>query len=625
MAQPSPSQSPDVSDPKATDPALLAENSQWKTYTIKNFCFQSVRVFFRARPKIDEFPQDPAALPLLVFIHGLGGQASQFSGLISSLCNNASCLAVDLPGSGRSDFSPKDWKAYEPSVMVALLETIIQEYRDKQNHQGVILIGHSMGSVLAARLANLSGPHNTDLFSHVLGVIGICPLSGPPNEKTNSKMRKLLWVPTWLFDLLRKWDQRGGPDSASVTRIVGAKAHRQLRELQYIYNKQSRTPVFRRVAWGCLSTYTAGQPVGGLFGEPTWAGLDLPVYLIGGGDDKVTLPGEVDKIKALVNSQKEKSAPSSGTKEARKISEHTSAKEIPASTSSSNSSGALGEAAVPALTVVANPREHLPRSISDITAENFQPKEPTIHHEDSSDEVITPRDSGESPEAIPPLPLHPAKFVASRILAKANHTVMYDEKTVRVVSGLISDFIIQHITGRFDLSWQLQHLNRLGKWELKNLQKWQSVQPVSTMIGGRFRAMKTLREVDDEHSPQIFASKWGSEVKAIIDISKDNPAYDPRGLEQAGIQYHKLPSVSKVPPTDEDVKSFITLVERLYSELCANRVVEGQDHPGKFTIGVHCHYGFNRTGYLIVCYLVEALNYPVQKAIAEFATARPPG
>ncbi|ETS83926.1 hypothetical protein PFICI_05802 [Pestalotiopsis fici W106-1] len=624
MAQTSRSKSHDVSNPEETDPALLRDHTQFRNYKIKNFDFPKVRVFFRPRPKIDEFPQHPATLPLLVFIHGLGGQASQFSGLISSLCNNASCLAVDLPGCGRSAFSPQHWKAYEPTVMVALLETIIQEYRDGEHNQGVILIGHSMGSVLAARLANPGASHDTDLTPHILGVIGICPQSGPPSEKASSKLRKLLWLPTWLFDLLRRWDRRGGTNSPSVLRIAGREAHRELRELQYVFNRQSSSPVFRRFAWGCLSSYTAGQPVGGLFGEPTWAGLNLPVYLIGAKNDNITQPEEVDKIKALINDQEENSTANSGAKESQKVPQHISTNEVLTKTSSSNSSGAFGEATIPALTNT-KPREKLPQSISDITAENFQPKGPTANSEDSSDEVITPRDTGESPVAIPPLELRPTKFVASRVLANANHTVLYDPKTVRVVSGLISDFIILHITGRFDLSWQLQHLNRLGKWELKNLQKWQSVQPVSDLIAHRFRAMKTLREVDDEHSPQNFASKWGGEVKAIIDISKDNPAYDPRGLEQAGIQYHKLPSVSKIPPTDQDVQNFISLVSRLELELLPNHVSEGRDDPKVHTIGVHCHYGFNRTGFLIVSYLVEAMGMPVQTAIAEFAKARPPG
>lgn len=146
--------------------------------------------------------------------------------------------------------------------------------------------------------------------------------------------------------------------------------------------------------------------------------------------------------------------------------------------------------------------------------------------------------------------------------APATHALLFVPKTVRTLSGLICDFLSEHITGRLDLGWQLQYLSQEGKWDVKNLAKWQSVRPVSEPIEGIFRAMKTLREVDEEHSPKEFAAKWGGEIKDIIDISHDNPVYDPLGLERDGIKYHKFPTVSKIPPTDAEVDTFVNLVSR---------------------------------------------------------------
>jgi len=40
---------------------------------------------------------------------------------------------------------------------------------------------------------------------------------------------------------------------------------------------------------------------------------------------------------------------------------------------------------------------------------------------------------------------------------------------------------------------------------------------------------------------------------------------------------------------------------------------------------VHCHYGFNRTGFFVVAYLVERMGWPLKAAIDEFERARPPG
>jgi protein-tyrosine phosphatase len=62
------------------------------------------------------------------------------------------------------------------------------------------------------------------------------------------------------------------------------------------------------------------------------------------------------------------------------------------------------------------------------------------------------------------------------------------------------------------------------------------------------------------------------------------------------------------------VASFIALIDRIQEE---------QSTPGY--IAVHCHYGFNRTGFFIVCYLKERCGYTVPAAISEFAEKRPRG
>lgn len=152
------------------------------------------------------------------------------------------------------------------------------------------------------------------------------------------------------------------------------------------------------------------------------------------------------------------------------------------------------------------------------------------------------------------------------------------------------------------------------------IRRWQTIATVSSPIGGIFRAMKTLREVDIIHTPKVFASEWNRKIYAIIDISHENPVYDPKGLEAGGIQYHKFPTVSKLPPTIEEVRNFITLVDRV-------RLQHDQEEGAEDlrVIGVHCHYGFNRTGFLIVSYLIERLDYALEDAVEEFRKHRPPG
>jgi mRNA-capping enzyme len=99
-----------------------------------------------------------------------------------------------------------------------------------------------------------------------------------------------------------------------------------------------------------------------------------------------------------------------------------------------------------------------------------------------------------------------------------------------------------------------------------------------------------------------------------IDLTNTNRFYNRSDVENKECQYVKLQCRGfSETPSPEQVRSFIELVD----DFLAN-------HPLDI-IGVHCTHGFNRTGFLIVSYLVEKHDYDVAAAIQEFANARPPG
>ncbi|KAJ3496366.1 hypothetical protein NLG97_g2709 [Lecanicillium saksenae] len=568
-------------DASETDPTLLQEHSSLKTYTTSRCEYKDIRVFFRQHAKAAQLPKNPAPLPLLVCIPGLGGLVAQFHPLLSSLVDFAPCLAIDHPGGGRSAFSQKRWDAYTMEALVELLETIIEDHRDKEAGQKVLLIGHSMGTGLSAMLASKKTVHTTDLVNHIIGLVAICPSAGPLAENASRWVRRLLWVPGWVFALWRVWDSRGGPNSLSIARFAGATASPELRLLQYRFNQQSRTPVFRRMVGGAVPSYKDGKPQGGMPTTDIWSELDIPLYLIGGESDHVTPTSNVDKI---VNAIKTKQAAEEG--EARPA-EHVS------------------KVAEPVGTRLLPDDHDISRSIVNITEEDFATARSDAGTDDSRNDPSTPL---ESHTAIPPQPDHPAMVVQSIILpAPANHTLLYAPRGSRILAGLIGDFLANNITGRLSLAWQLQYLSQEGKWDVKNLAKWQSVLPVSAPIGAPgqppiFRAMKTLREADD-----------------------DQPVYDAQGLERAGTHYHKFPTVSKIPPTAEEVAAFISLVDAIRARQADRAVAEGWDDTVQPVIGVHCHYGYNRTGYFLVCYLVERFGVSVQDAIDLFKQAKPNG
>jgi protein-tyrosine phosphatase len=235
--------------------------------------------------------------------------------------------------------------------------------------------------------------------------------------------------------------------------------------------------------------------------------------------------------------------------------------------------------------------------------------------------------------------LNRAGFEAIVLPSPASHALLYAPRTSRSLSAHIQNFLAANVDHRLNLGWQLQYLTREGKWDVKNLEKWQAVEPVSLPIANFFRALKTLREVDESHTPKVFVKDWafeGSEegeirngkdglgsIFAVVDITHESPVYDYRGLEAGGIAYRKFPTVSKFPPTEEEVKLFIKVVDGLRAELLSGSTAgNAQDHR---LIAVHCHYGFNRTGFFIIAYMVERLGWHLKEAIKEFGEKRPPG
>jgi pimeloyl-ACP methyl ester carboxylesterase/protein-tyrosine phosphatase len=570
------------------------------------FTYPGIRTFYRSHPQEGKLPNKPNAIPLLVFIHGLGGSAAQFHPILISLVNLAPCLAIDLPGCGTSTFEPKAWEAYTTDALVRLLAVVINEHRDSAKSQNVVLIGHSMGCSLAALLASASSPYADLLEKNVAGLIAICPQADPVSEDKASQIRQVALVPGPIFDLLRKWDRRGGPNSISVKRMAGPDADEQTRELQLRYNQQSRSKVWQRMALGMIADYSTGHPRGGLPGEEVWKGLQVPVFLAAGEADSITPPYNVKRIVQFLGRDVAAINPSSN----QASFPIAAAPMDPAWIDSSLLEKQYHDSGIDAADLPKIQDDDTTTSVSS-TGESLETFDAASSASGTQNDVVSTSNH--------PTP-HPRRLVVkTTIIPKpASHSLLFAPSSSRTLSGLISTFLDNHIDPRLSLSWQLQYLSAGGKWDVKNLEKWKAIEPVSLPIAGVFRAMKTLREVDEQHTPKKFVKKWAGKLKVVVDISHDTPVYDPKGLEDGGISYQKFPTVSKQPPTVEEVKGFIALIDGLRGE---SKVKVGE----QALIGVHCHYGFNRTGFFVVSYLVERLGYGVEDAIEEFAVKRPKG
>ena len=82
----------------------------------------------------------------LIFIHGLSSYVRAWERSIPDLSKSARCLAVDLPGYGKSS------KGHYPGTMDFYAE-VIHQFIQKLHLKHVTLVGHSMGGQIAVTLA----------------------------------------------------------------------------------------------------------------------------------------------------------------------------------------------------------------------------------------------------------------------------------------------------------------------------------------------------------------------------------------------------------------------------------------------------------------------------------------
>lgn len=99
----------------------------------------------------------------------------------------------------------------------------------------------------------------------------------------------------------------------------------------------------------------------------------------------------------------------------------------------------------------------------------------------------------------------------------------------------------------------------------------------------------------------------------VIDLSNTEKYYDPKSFENVGVKHHKLPIAGQVIPNDAFMQEFFTLVE----------IMESQLEPNEY-IGIHCTHGVNRTGYMIVRYLVDRKQLKLEQALKAFNESREP-
>lgn len=96
-----------------------------------------------------------------------------------------------------------------------------------------------------------------------------------------------------------------------------------------------------------------------------------------------------------------------------------------------------------------------------------------------------------------------------------------------------------------------------------------------------------------------------------IDLTNTTRFYNKKVIEGFDCKYVKLQCRGHgETPSLEQTETFVELVHNFISRYPLD------------SIAVHCTHGFNRTGFLIVSYMVKRMDYGVEKALGMFAESR---
>ena len=92
--------------------------------------------------------------PLLLCLHGLGGSIDTYKPLLPYLPSDYNTLLVDFPGFGKSPFSASA-NTISIAHHVADLDNFITALQRPSQPRGVVIIGHSLGAIVALQYATL--------------------------------------------------------------------------------------------------------------------------------------------------------------------------------------------------------------------------------------------------------------------------------------------------------------------------------------------------------------------------------------------------------------------------------------------------------------------------------------
>ena len=90
-------------------------------------------------------------------------------------------------------------------------------------------------------------------------------------------------------------------------------------------------------------------------------------------------------------------------------------------------------------------------------------------------------------------------------------------------------------------------------------------------------------------------------IRTVVDLQEYGQNDEARLVEQAGMKYHRIPMTTRVPPTPEQLSSFLNIVT----------------DPTQQPVYVHCAGGRHRTGVMTAVFRMERAGWTADQAFKE--------
>lgn len=228
------------------------------------------------------------ATPVLVFIHGLGGNLQQFDEVTAHFDGITDLFAVDLPGSGKSIQNPG-----LPLTLDVFTE-FVKDALEKNGYLGrnIIFVGHSYGTQVVLKLTNL--------IPNVKGLILLAPPRVPLTRswKETFFLNLFLRVPG-LFPFFRKLDRLNNIQSLSMKRLFAnpeATDFHKLKQFRFNLLTNSKNFLTHALSWEPLTISEV------IDSSQTIASNEGKILIVDGAQDKLTRGGGAS-IHDLLGSQ----------------------------------------------------------------------------------------------------------------------------------------------------------------------------------------------------------------------------------------------------------------------------------------------------------------------------------